>query len=91
MTALEIPAPTVPGATMYALVSDQGTAMSETALCASCYAVSANQGYAEDQGRMADDWDRNGWHNCTGNDALLCVVCGRDDEGTLAPDVDADV
>lgn len=83
MPALELPAPTVPGATMYALVTDQGTAMPEAALCAPCYAAPENQGYAEEQGRMAVDWDRNGWVDCSGNEALACVICGRDNEGNV--------
>lgn len=88
MPTLEIPAPVVPGATMYALVSDQGTAMSEAALCASCYATPQNQGYAEEQGMSADDWDREGWRDVSGNEALSCVVCGADNEGNPAPEVD---
>jgi len=87
MSATEIPAPVVPGATMYALVTDQDTAMSETALCASCYADPNNQGYAEEQGMSCDDWNREGWRDASGNEALVCVVCGVDNEGTPVPPV----
>lgn len=65
---------------MFALVSDQGTAMHETALCGKCHAVPENQGYAEDQASMADDWDKEeGWHDCTGNEYLQCITCGAPD------------
>lgn len=62
--------------------------MPETALCGSCYADPNNQGYAEEQGMSADDWDREGWRNVSGNEALACVVCGVDNEGNPGPAVD---
>jgi hypothetical protein len=85
---LEIPAPVVPDATMYALVTDQGTAMSEAALCASCYVDPQNQGYAEEQAGAAGDWDRTPWIDASENDALACAVCGRDSLGNTQPDED---
>lgn len=77
------PALGVPGATMFAFVSDQGTAMSETALCARCYPTMENRVLAEEQARATSDWDQQGWHNTSGNEALVCLTCGRDNEGNL--------
>lgn len=65
---------------IFALTTDQGTAMKETALCAGCYPVVANQGYSEDCASQTDDWDCAGWTDCTGNDALECVTCPEPEE-----------
>lgn len=78
-----VPAPAVPAATMFALVTDQGTAMSDTALCATCYGGSFNRCNAESNARAAADWNEQGWHDTSGNEALVCVSCGRDNEGNL--------
>lgn len=66
---------------IFALTTDQGTAMAETALCEGCYSVEANQGYAEDCASQADDWESsNGWTDCSGNEMLECVTCPRPEE-----------
>lgn len=66
--------------TMFALVTDQGTAMSETALCGNCHPVIANQGYCEEQAGYAGDWEESeGWRDCSGNDCLQCIMCGAPD------------
>ena len=63
---------------MYALLSDQGTACSETALCNECYKDSENRAYAFEQAASSDDiphpWD---FVDCSGNDALDCCICGK--------------
>ena len=70
---------------MYALLSDQGTACHETALCEECYADEENQGYAREQGSQADDIPApNNFEDCgnpldDGNDALSCCTCGWPD------------
>lgn len=65
---------------MFALVTGQGTGMHETALCGKCYPVVANQGFCEDRAQMAGDWDEaESWHDCSGNEALQCVMCGAPD------------
>lgn len=69
-----------PTGTMFALVTDQGTAMHETALCGNCYPNEQNKGYAEEQAHMAGDWDeKENWHDCSGNDYLQCIICGAPD------------
>ena len=66
---------------MYALVTDQGTAAAETALCAGCVGDPENIGYAREQGSQADDiinLDR--FDDCSQNDALECCICGTPTE-----------
>lgn len=67
---------------LFAQVNNQGTAMAETALC--------SHHFATHKDHMATDHDYEGvekdgprveltdtsWHDCTGNDALSCNVCG---------------
>jgi hypothetical protein len=61
---------------MFAMVTNQGTAMSETALCSEHY-VDPYIGFARTTGEGADDIgeDRT-FHDCTDNDELACVECG---------------
>jgi hypothetical protein len=61
---------------MFAMVTNQGTAMSETALCSEHY-VDPYIGFARATGEGADDIgeDRT-FHDCTDNDELACVECG---------------
>lgn len=60
---------------MHAMVTQQGTAASETALCDDCFTTSA----AFDAERRADDDvdKQRGFIDCAGNDALVCTSCGR--------------
>ena len=67
---------------MYAYTTGQGTAMAETALCAQ-HEISMD--YANLVLEAADgDWDGGGRHDCTGNEALACVVCGIRTDGSSA-------
>lgn len=42
---------------MKCLVTDQGTATPETALCENCFPDEANQGYASEMASQTDDID----------------------------------
>ena len=65
---------------MKSLLTDQGTAAAETALCKNCYPDEANQGYAREMASQADDIDpESNFVDCTGNDALECIICGKTD------------
>lgn len=62
---------------IYAKLTDEGTAAAETALCPDDYTPTNRGTFA-----AAADTDVTGpWRDCTGNDALRCQVCGKDDEG----------
>ena len=62
---------------MKTLVTDQGIATSETALCESCYSDIANQNYAREMASRCDDIDPKGnFVDCTGNEAICCCICG---------------
>lgn len=61
---------------LLALVSDSGTAMAETALCARCW-----HGQHWDREHLArtevDFSGNNKWHDVTTNDAVECTECGH--------------
>lgn len=58
---------------MFALTTTQGTAMSETALCATCHADPRQRHAALDAADQTSDWDGDkNFKDCTGNDALEC-------------------
>lgn len=58
---------------MYALTSVQGTAMNETALCATCLAVPREREAVLAAAAEAADWDGSKeFKDCTENDALEC-------------------
>ena len=62
---------------MYAVVTDEGTAMQETARCGDCYADPTERASAESDARDADDSpDRIVWEDVTGNDDALYVCHG---------------
>lgn len=65
---------------IYAIVTGDGTAAAETALCPADYESDENRVMAE---RQAESDVTGPWSDCTGNDALRCIVCGADDEGTV--------
>ena len=66
----------------FALLSDQGTACYEACLCAACHADPANREKIENIARkIADIPNPTDWQDCTGNDALECVVCGAISHG----------
>ena len=61
---------------MFALLSDQGTACAETALCETCYKDSENRAYASEQGSQAGDIpDVLTFENCGDNTMLFCLIC----------------
>ena len=62
---------------MQVLLTAQGTAASETALCDLCYRSASNR----DLARMSADVDVNPFSDFTAatNEALRCTICG--DEG----------
>ena len=63
---------------MKTLVTNQGTATPETALCETCYLDKANQGYAREMASRTDDIDPKGnFVDCTGNEAVDCCICGK--------------
>lgn len=65
---------------MHALVSDQGTAAIEAALCENCFKEEANKKYAREMASQSDDVNPEGnFVDCSENDALKCCVC---DEGS---------
>lgn len=58
---------------MYALTSDQGTAMTEAALCATCLADPRQRAAALLAAGQSDDWDGDKeFKDVSGNDALEC-------------------
>lgn len=68
---------------IFALLSKQGTACSETAVCLGCLAHgvarriernlrSYNNSADPDSPQIA-----GGWKDCSGNEALQCVHCGK--------------
>ena len=60
---------------MFARVSGQGTAMGETALCEDDLDNGkrhAQPNVTPEDGGVSEDWE-----DCTGNDALHCVVCEK--------------
>jgi len=62
---------------MWAMLSDQGTACDETALCAACFNAENRVGAAM---RARRDVVLTAWHDCTGNEALSCTVCVQGEE-----------
>ena len=69
---------------MYALLSDQGTACGETALCGKCYETVGNRDLARkgatDPLHAGDPAISEAFTDCGdphngGNDALLCCIC----------------
>lgn len=63
---------------MMALVSRQGTACAETAICNICYEDDDLRTSARYAGRGdISDIDNDAFVDCTPNDALQCVCCGR--------------
>jgi len=61
---------------LLALVSEQGTACSETALCDSCHRAHPGQRIKIQEKAARDIPDPRNWHDCTENEALTCNVCG---------------
>ena len=61
---------------LYALVTKQGTACPETCLCKDCLKDSVNKERAA-KNAWQDITDLELWHEATGNDACLCIVCGQ--------------
>ncbi len=61
---------------VYAIVSDQGTACAETALCEKCHGGKHRAKVEKLAATIADIPNPRDWHDCTGNDALQCNDCG---------------
>ena len=59
---------------IYAMVTDQGTAASETALCGEHFTPENKDACVIG---ADDDVIIHSWKDCTGNDALRCNICGR--------------
>lgn len=72
--------------TMHAMVTDQGTAMSETALCGDCFTIPVARESAINSARSAEDWegrfDGAKFHDASGNDELSCIECGISNTGS---------
>lgn len=56
--------------TMYARPDEQGTAIGESALCATCLQNPEHQAFADSTDSVSEHID------CSLNDALACVTCG---------------
>lgn len=68
-------------ATIYALTSTQGTAISETAICGGHWKKDFD--HIRSNAQFIDDWDRLDFQDCSGNEVLECQICGatgQDDE-----------
>jgi len=61
---------------MYAYVTNQGTAMSETAICNRCVGDSLNVAKITVVAGNAEDYNSDDLMDCTGNDQLECQICG---------------
>jgi len=73
---------------MFALVNDQGTACSETALCEK-HLTDENKAMVLRQLYGLDDIaDKQTWHDCSGNDGLYCNDCGLGIYGEPEPEGD---
>lgn len=67
---------------MFALLSDQGAACAETALCETCFEETDNQGYASEQGAQSGDIpDPLTFANCSGDTMLFCCICDENECG----------
>jgi uncharacterized protein with PIN domain len=60
---------------MFALVTNQGTAAEETALCLTCATPTRKKKYEEEA--ESDVSIIDGWQDVTENDALGCNECGK--------------
>lgn len=61
--------------TMFCLLSDQGTAAAECALCPDCYADTDNRKYAQHMASQSDDVNpEQDFAQCK-NGALTCCIC----------------
>lgn len=56
--------------TMYARPDSQGTAIGESALCATCHQNPKHQAFADAPDSVSEHID------CSRNDALACAICG---------------
>jgi hypothetical protein len=63
---------------MWAYVTDQGTAMAEAALCGRHRDDPVGRGRALAAAEAAPEWDGFALREASGNEALRCLVCGRD-------------
>jgi len=61
---------------MLALVSDQGTACAETALCEKCHGGKHRATIEKKAAEIDDIPNPTDWQDCTGNDCLQCNDCG---------------
>lgn len=59
---------------MLALTSTQGTAMGETAICDTH--PEADRNILKRLAHRSGDWDHGDFHDCSGNEALTCQMCG---------------
>ena len=66
---------------LLAIVSEQGTACYEACLCERCHANPEHRAVVEKKAaRINDIPNPADWQDATGNDALMCNVCGRVEE-----------
>lgn len=70
---------------LYCIPTNQGTGTPETCLCEEHF--DGNQEYARKQAQKTTDIDPTApFVECTGNDALVCCICGRRSDGTFDND-----
>ena len=66
---------------MFALVTKQGTAAEETALCETHFTEEHKAQISPWSGQGTDEVVPDSWRDCTGNDVLTCNLCGIDAAG----------
>ncbi len=63
---------------MRALLTDEGTAAAESALCNGCYEEGGSQGYAREMAGQSGDVDWMGpFMNADFNEVIECCICGK--------------
>lgn len=61
----------------WSIVTEQGTAMAEATLCDAHFSDPELRHFAEVWAEGAEDFNGLTWRETTGNDAVVCVECGR--------------
>lgn len=61
---------------MFAMITEQGTAAAETALCEFCDTTHKKNHLAA---TADEDVVQGSWQDCSENKALICMVCGYPD------------
>lgn len=64
---------------MVCIPTNQGTAISDTALCEECYKLSQNRLYAREQAKSIEDCLNpfGDFVDCSQNEVISCCICGQ--------------